>query len=50
MNTTTMNAMPAPKAKGGRWKELVVGVAYLFVIGTAFTGVVALGAALFAGH
>ena len=34
----------------GGLKDLAIGVTFLIAVGTAFTGVVALVAALFAGH
>jgi len=49
MSTTTMNVIPAPESKGGRWMELALGVTYLMGVGIVFTGVVALVAALFTG-
>jgi len=43
MNTTTMSSQ-------GGWKDIAIGVGFLALVGTAFTGVVALAAALFVSH
>jgi hypothetical protein len=48
MSTTTELA-PGQIGSGG-WKDAVVGVAFLMAVGTAFIGLTALVAALFAGH
>lgn len=45
MSSTTVSG-----SGSGGWKDLVIGVVFLVAIGTGFTGVVALAAALFAGH
>lgn len=47
MTTTTMDThgghAPSPRsASAGRLKELAVGIGYLFSLGTAFTGLLAL--------
>lgn len=55
MTTTTMDAhgahVPAPRPDSeGRFKELAVGVGYLFAIGTAFTAVLSLALVVLIGE